>query len=86
MDHEERLRKREARAPKVAARKARKLIGLRGILYSEQRRKEKIEMRKKLRQHDEKDTKSTNKDDNTVSKPTYLLDRATENRAKILSN
>lgn len=86
MDHEERMRKREARAPTAAARKAKKLIGLRGILYSEQRRKEKIEMRKKIRQHEEKDTKSTNKDDNTVSKPAYLLDRETENRAKILSN
>lgn len=35
MDYEERMRKKEARAPKEAARKARKLIGLRGILYSE---------------------------------------------------
>lgn len=61
MDHEERMRKREARAPKVASKKARKLIGLRGILYSEQRRKEKIEMKKKLRQHEERDTTSTNK-------------------------
>mgnify|MGYP007077621363 CR=1 FL=1 len=51
MDYEELLRKREARAPKLIAKKARTLIGKRGILYAEERRKEKIELRKKIRQH-----------------------------------
>lgn len=86
MDYEELLRKREARAPKLIAKKARTLIGKRGILYSEERRKEKIELRKKIRQHQERDTKSTDKQDNDVSKPAYLLDRESQNRAKILSN
>lgn len=49
LDYEEKQRKKAARAPKEAARKARKLIGLRGILYAEERRREKIELRKKIR-------------------------------------
>ncbi|KAH0571627.1 Ribosomal protein S8 [Spironucleus salmonicida] len=86
LDHDEKMRKKEARMPHIISKKATHLIGLRQKLFSEERRKEKIELKKKIRQNNEKSVNNTTKNNNTVPKPAFLLDRETENRAKILSN
>ncbi|TNJ29853.1 Ribosomal protein S8e [Giardia muris] len=86
LDHEERLRKREAREAHVRARKARQLIGIKAKLFAEGRRKEKIQMKKMIRKHGERVAKRQGTEpvlEGAV--PAYLLDRAHENRAKVLS-
>ena len=65
LDHYERKRKKEGRAAHKRAEKAKKLIGFKAKLYNKQRRKEKIEMKKKILMHEKKDTK--------VSYPSYLF-------------
>ena len=57
LDHYERKRKKEGRAAHKRAEKAKKLIGFKAKLYNKQRRKEKIEMKKKILMHEKKDTK-----------------------------
>jgi ribosome biogenesis protein NSA2 len=87
MDYFERKRKREAREPKKAAEKARKLRGIQAKLYNKERFKEKIQMKKTIRAHEEKLTKK--KSDEKVAEgsiPNYLLDRENQTRAKVLSN
>lgn len=86
-DHDERKRKKEARAPKERARKARKLIGLPAKLYAQKLHKEKIMMKKTIAMHEQKDKKRRADDgqpQNAV--PAYLLERDQADRAKVLSN
>jgi len=70
------------------AEKAKKLRGLKAKLYNKQRYSEKVQMRKLIKMHEEKDrTGSTSAE--TVREgavPTYLLDREMETRGKVLSN
>jgi len=87
LDYEERKRKKEARAPHEFSKKARKTIGLKAKLMNRERRLEKIQMKKTLRIHDQKNTKQKDNDktpEGTV--PTYLVEREGHNRAKVLSN
>lgn len=87
LDHEERERKKEARSAHKRAEYAQKIHGLRAKLYNEQRRKEKIEMKKTLKVHEE--GKSKNKEGDVAQEgavPAYLLDRQNVSRAKVLSN
>lgn len=87
LDHEERMRKKEARLAHEVSRKAQKLFGLKGKLFSEQRRKEKIQLKKTIAKHAERNAKrETDEPVREGAVPAYLLDRATENRAKVLSN
>jgi len=87
LDYHERKRKKEARAGHENAKKARKLHGLKAKIYNKQRHNEKIQMKKTIRAHEEKETKSQQKDERTDGAiPAYLLDRQTETRAKVLSN
>ena len=63
--------------------------GLRGIkakLFNKKRYKEKAEMKKTLKMHEEKDAKVKVTKENEAALPTYLLDREKTNRSKILSN
>jgi len=86
-DHEERERKKEARAPKRLAYQAQKLLGIKAKLFNEKRRKEKIQMKKAIKAHQEKLAKK--KDDKVVPAgkiPQYLLDREGEQSGKVLSN
>lgn len=53
----ERQRKKEGRAAHDRSKKAKKLIGLKAKLYNKQRRKEKIEMKKKILMHEKRNTK-----------------------------
>lgn len=86
-DHEERMRKREARAPKKEAYMAKKLIGIRAKLFAEKRRKEKIQMKKAIKAHQEKIAKKKKPEEVPEGAvPSYLLDREGQNRAKVLSN
>jgi len=87
MDHDERKRKREARLPSKRSRQAMIMHGLRAKLYHKKRYSEKIEMKKTIRMHEQKNSKNDEGDavkDGAV--PAYLLDRKEVSRAKILSN
>jgi ribosome biogenesis protein NSA2 len=66
---------------------AQKLHGLKAKLYNKKRHNEKIQMKKTLKLHQERNNK--HKTDAPVSEgavPTYLLDRENQSRAKVLSN
>eukprot|EP01057_Protomagalhaensia_wolfi_P001400 Protomagalhaensia_wolfi_Nauph_80__1399@NODE_183_length_3259_cov_1110_229503_g138_i0_p1_GENE_NODE_183_length_3259_cov_1110_229503_g138_i0NODE_183_length_3259_cov_1110_229503_g138_i0_p1_ORF_typecomplete_len259_score74_17Ribosomal_S8e/PF01201_22/1_5e46Taqexonuc/PF09281_10/0_012DUF3746/PF12562_8/1_6e03DUF3746/PF12562_8/0_26_NODE_183_length_3259_cov_1110_229503_g138_i021332909 len=85
LDHEERQRKKEARAPKLVSKKAQKLRGIKAKLFSRQRFVEKIEAKKKIRAHEVKEAETpAPKPEGAL--PTYLLDRQNVNRTKVLTN
>jgi len=86
-DHEERTRKKEARMVHKRSEFAQKVHGLRAKLYHKKRHDEKVQMKKTINMHQERNNKHEDKD--TVpegAKPTYLLDRAGVANAKVLSN
>ncbi|KAL1921685.1 uncharacterized protein VTP21DRAFT_10327 [Calcarisporiella thermophila] len=87
LDYEERKRKREARQAHKSSEFAQKVHGIKAKLYNKKRHAEKIQMKKTIKQHEEKNAKQ--KDGNAVPEgavPAYLLDREEQQRAKILSN
>lgn len=93
LDYSDRKRKREARAPHEHAAAAKETMGFKAKILNRQNRVEKIEIRKKVKAHQEKISKSKTNVSGKVPQgalPSYLLDRAasgsTENRAKVLSN
>ncbi|PVV00977.1 hypothetical protein BB560_004620 [Smittium megazygosporum] len=101
-DHDERVRKREARQVHKTAQFAQKVHGLKAKLYNKKRRNEKIQMKKTqafipyfcllpfiyfIKMHEEKN--ANQKTDDAVPEgavPAYLLDREGQQRAKVLSN
>ena len=86
-DAEERARKKEARAVKDVANKAKNLHGIRGKLFAKERYKEKVAMRKTIKAHEQKDaTVKDQKEKVDGAVPAYLLDRNEVNRTKVLSN
>ena len=91
MDHSERQRKKEARAPRLLSKKAQETRGLKAKILNRRRHVEKIEMKKKLRMHDQKMAKDGGEGTGPVASdgtalPPYLMDRAEPNRSKVLSN
>lgn len=89
LDHEERTRKRLARAPHAASSTAQNLRGLRAKLHQKARHSEKIQMRKAIRQQEEKNVKGSAapKEPSSQPLPQYLLDRdRPETNAKALSS
>jgi len=87
LDHYEKLRKKEGRAPHEAALKAKKLKGFKAKLYNKKRHSEKVQLKKTIKMHQEKETKTKDVEktpDGAV--PAYLLDREGQTRAKVLSN
>uniref|UniRef100_A0A0B6YW50 Ribosome biogenesis protein NSA2 homolog n=1 Tax=Arion vulgaris TaxID=1028688 RepID=A0A0B6YW50_9EUPU len=87
LDYEERKRKKEGRKPHEMAEKAKKLRGIRAKLYNKKRHSEKIQMKKTIKMHEERKTKQKSADnDSKYGNPSYLLERETQIRAKILSN
>merc|ERR1711879_918338 len=88
LDYHEKKRKKEARAVKDRAKKAHKMIGLKAKLYHKQRHREKVQMKKTLKLHEERNAKAKPSDENVDkgAKPAYLLDREGQTRAKVLSN
>eukprot|EP00188_Purpureofilum_apyrenoidigerum_P000630 Plantae.Rhodophyta-Purpureofilum_apyrenoidigerum.ctg12891.p1 GENE.Plantae.Rhodophyta-Purpureofilum_apyrenoidigerum.ctg12891~~Plantae.Rhodophyta-Purpureofilum_apyrenoidigerum.ctg12891.p1 ORF type:complete len:261 (+),score=48.25 Plantae.Rhodophyta-Purpureofilum_apyrenoidigerum.ctg12891:55-837(+) len=87
LDHDERVRKREARGVKKRARTARELTGLKAKLFNRQRFSEKVQMRKTLAVHSE--STKQHADESKAPEgavPAYLLDREAQARSKVLSN
>ncbi|KAG4306204.1 hypothetical protein PORY_000192 [Pneumocystis oryctolagi] len=87
LDFEERKRKREARAFHKRSEYARKLTGIKAKIYNHQRKHEKIQIKKTIKAHEEKNVKQRTPNvipDGAV--PAYLLDRVDEKQAKMLSN
>ncbi|KAL9079491.1 MAG: hypothetical protein Q9159_007718 [Coniocarpon cinnabarinum] len=88
LDHEERVRKRAAReAGHGASEKAQNLRGLRAKMHQQKRHKEKIQMKQRIRQHEEKNVKTPNEAEPSGEPlPQYLLDRSNPGQAKALSS
>lgn len=87
LDHFEKKRKKEGREVHARAEQAKKLHGLRAKLYNKKRHAEKVQMKKTIKMHQERKTKTRNEEkvpDGAV--PAYLLDREGQSRAKVLSN
>lgn len=86
-DHEERTRKRVARSVHKKSAIAQKLHGFKAKLYNKKRHSEKIQLKKTINMHNERNNK--HKVDEPVKEgavPAYLLDRENQSRAKVLSN
>lgn len=80
-------RKKEARVGKKISKMSRKLHGLRAKLFHQQRHREKVQMKKTIKMHEQKTTKEKDQEAiPTGAVPAYLLDREGVSRAKILSN
>src|SRR5271163_1399271 len=80
-------RKKEAREAHRSSKVAQKLIGLKAKIHNRKRHVAKIQMKKQIKQHEQRNVKQTEPSappDGAV--PTYLLDRAQEKNAKQLSS
>ena len=87
LDHEERVRKREAREGHSQSYDAQNLKGLRAKLHHKKRHAEKIQMRKAIKVQEEKDMKSAGpQEPSSTPLPQYLLDRSQASNAKALSS
>jgi hypothetical protein len=78
-------RKKQARAPKALAKKAKNLHGFKAKLFNKKRRNEKIQLNKKIDMHNQQD-KVKNVEVKEGAVPAYLLDREQQVRSKVLSN
>ncbi len=86
-DHEERMRKKTARANREISKKARNLQGIKAKLFHKKRYTEKATMKKNIKAQQEKS--ATQKGEALDAKgavPGYLLDREGVSRTKVLSN
>ncbi|GMF80343.1 unnamed protein product [Aspergillus oryzae] len=87
LDHDERVRKRQAREAHQQSKDAQNLRGLRAKLYQQKRHAEKIQMRKRIKAQEEKNVKSSAPDEPSKTPlPQYLLDRSQATNAKALSS
>lgn len=87
LDYHEKKRKKEGREAHEISKKAKTLRGLKAKMFNKKRHAEKVQMKKTLKMHEERNTKQ--KDNDNVPEgavPAYLLDRETQTRAKVLSN
>ncbi|KAL1879130.1 hypothetical protein VTK73DRAFT_7249 [Phialemonium thermophilum] len=86
LDHEERARKRAAREGHKQSEQAQNLRGLRAKLNAKKRHAEKIQLRKTIKAHEERNVKgSAAEKEPSNPLPSYLLDRASATNAKALS-
>ncbi|KZF23857.1 TGF beta-inducible nuclear protein-like protein 1 [Xylona heveae TC161] len=86
-DYEERKRKRLAREGHKQSQDAQKLHGLRAKLYQKKRHAEKIQMKKQIKAHEERNVKSSQPSEpSSTPLPQYLLDRSQPTQAKALSS
>jgi ribosome biogenesis protein NSA2 len=87
LDHDERVRKRLAREAHSTSQDAQNLRGLRAKLYQKKRHAEKIQMKKAIKAHEERDVKSAKPNEpSSTPLPSYLLDRSQATNAKALSS
>ncbi|MCJ1427849.1 Ribosome biogenesis protein, partial [Sticta canariensis] len=83
----ERTRKRIARESHKQSQSAQKLTGLRAKLYQKKRHAEKIQMKKQIRAHEQRNVKSSGPSEpSSTPLPQYLLDRTQPTSAKALSS
>ncbi|KAG9050083.1 Ribosome biogenesis protein [Tulasnella sp. UAMH 9824] len=86
LDHEERIRKRIAREPHKRSQVAQSAFGLKAKLLHQRRHAEKVQLKKTLKAHDERNVKTpSGSADPQTARPTYLLDREEQKDAKALS-
>lgn len=86
LDHDEKKRKKEAREGHRIAKDAKRLTGWRGKQFAKKRHQEKVEMKKKIKAHEESKVKGpAKKNDPEEALPTYLLDREKQTTAKAIS-
>eukprot|EP00055_Hartaetosiga_balthica_P000562 m.136908 g.136908 ORF g.136908 m.136908 type:complete len:261 (+) comp11056_c0_seq1:64-846(+) len=87
MDHDERMRKREARKVHKVSEYAQKVKGLKAKLFNKKRHAEKIQMKKTIKMHEEKQSKISKEPDVPEGAiPAYLMDREGQANGKALSN
>ena len=87
LDHEERKRKRIAREVHTRSAEAQKVTGIRAKILNRQKATQKIQLKKTIRQHEERNVKQKVADSGPQGAvPAYLLDREQEKSAKMLSN
>lgn len=87
LDAEERARKKAAREGHKQSENAQNLRGLRAKLYAKQRHAQKIQMRKAIKQHEERNVRGAPAEkEPSAPVPAYLLDRANPTTAKALSS
>ncbi|CAH0383846.1 unnamed protein product [Bemisia tabaci] len=86
LDYEIRKRKKEAREKKKNY--GRILKGIKAKLWFQENKREKVQLQKKIKAHEEKLLKKKQKHDTPKegALPAYLLDRDVERNAKVLSN
>ncbi|KAG8900021.1 Ribosome biogenesis protein [Tulasnella sp. 403] len=86
LDHEERIRKREAREIHRRSAYAQRVFGIKAKLLHARRHAEKVQLKKTLKAHDERNVKTPEKPaDSQSARPAYLLDREEQKNAKALS-
>ena len=87
-DHEERKRKKEARAGHERSAINKKLRGHKAKMHNKKRYQEKATMKKTIKQHNERLNKHKEKEapEEKDAVPAYLLEREGMSHAKVLSN
>ncbi|MCJ1324066.1 Ribosome biogenesis protein [Thelotrema lepadinum] len=86
LDHEERKRKRQAREVHKIADNAQKFKGLRAKLFAKKRHAQKIQMKKQIKAHEERNVKGSGPSEPaSTAMPQYLLERSEATNAKALS-
>jgi ribosome biogenesis protein NSA2 len=86
LDTEERLRKKTAREGHKASKDAQNLRGLKAKLHAKKRHHEKIQMKKQIKAHEERNVKTADEKEPSTPMPSYLLDRTNPSTAKALSS
>ena len=88
LDHEEKQRKKEARAGHERSAIAKKLRGHKAKMHNQKRYQEKAAMKKTIQSHTERLNKHAAKEesDGRDALPAYLLEREGMSHAKVLSN
>ncbi|KAI3409966.1 Ribosome biogenesis protein [Globodera pallida] len=85
LDHEERTRKKLARAVHERSKVAKTLRKGKAKLYHKKRYSEKVQMRKLIKEHEEKKQKGPTDNRTEEAVPAYLLDRQKQTAGKALS-
>ncbi len=86
LDADERARKKLAREGHRRSDEAQNARGFRAKMLQQERRKEKIQMRKRIKAHEERNVKSQADVDTSDPVPAFLLDRSNPTSAKALSS
>ncbi|KAF8473453.1 ribosomal protein S8e/ribosomal biogenesis NSA2 [Kalaharituber pfeilii] len=87
LDHDEKKRKKAAREGHRISKEAQSLHGFRAKMYAKKRHAEKIQLRKTIKKHEQKNIKNDSgpSEPGANPLPAYLLDRAQPTSAKALS-